>query len=561
MLRSSTWIPFALAAGALTLGACSSSDSLELTLEAMADAGEATVTYDIGDGPITETVDTPWELPAEVDGRFSVSLRVENPDDTGTVRCAIRYDGPASPIATGETAADCDLDGSIDGDSLTTSSSARGEERAGPETLDEDTGLTFELVAVDADGAPLTEPQLFEPLVYQAVLGPITEPGELSLRFELTGPELRRTSNQSFRYDLADLDAAGNLVQAIPEPSGFAASRAGTYRLSVAGTLYLASGAELPFADEVEFRLEPTEVTTETVTQVGGILSLEVPIDWEQVASASTFQTNHEPDSLVRRAFSGPSSLELLVQYNDLAGPAIVGVFRFDEPLGLAPDDELAREIAQDPVFEGADPAAAAIGDRPSIRIAANTDRGRIEFDVVTIGDARFAVQVTSTGDDEASWEAALAIRDSIVFDAAAIPPLVHTIGFTVTYDRPDGTTSRIGVDTPADWIIVDGGAGLIGDPDGDVEMRIVSDALGDRTLDDVLTTFAGSDFDPADGLDGFDSAAVARTDTDADGSVDEVVVVGTAGDILLTLELRDATTEPDIALLDAIVATLIVVD
>ena len=82
---TSAWTPFALAA-AVALGACSSSDPLEHTLEARADAGEAVVTYDIGEGAVTETVTTPWSLSVEVDGRFSVSLRVENPDDTGTVR-------------------------------------------------------------------------------------------------------------------------------------------------------------------------------------------------------------------------------------------------------------------------------------------------------------------------------------------------------------------------------------------------------------------------------------------------------------------------------------------
>lgn len=128
---------------------------------------------------VAETVTTPWSLAVEVDGRFSVSLRVENPDDTGTVRCAIDYDGPASPIATGEIAADCDLDGNVDGNSLTTSSSALGEEREGPEVLDEESGLTFELVTLDADDAPVSEPQLYERLVYRVVLGPITEPGRL----------------------------------------------------------------------------------------------------------------------------------------------------------------------------------------------------------------------------------------------------------------------------------------------------------------------------------------------------------------------------------------------
>lgn len=237
-------------------------------------------------------------------------------------------------------------------------------------------------------------------------------------------------------------------------------------------------------------------------------------------------------------------------------------MLRIDEPLGLAPDEEIAGEIAQDPAFGGAPtgPVAATVGERASVRVAADTARGRIEFDFVTIGDARFAVQVAMGEGDEESWAAALAIRDSIIFDEDAIPPLVHTTPIFTTFERSDGTESRIVLYVPADWVVFDGSAGLLGDPSGDIEARVVSEPLDDRTLEEVAATFTDRAFDDTADLDGFDAATIARTDTDADGSVDEVVVIATAADVVLTFEVRDTTVHPDPALLDAIVDTLVAV-
>ncbi|MFN3215461.1 MAG: hypothetical protein ACE367_03085 [Acidimicrobiales bacterium] len=551
--------------GALLLGGCGSDEPLELTLAALAEGGEVVVTYDIGDGPVSETVTTPWELPVEVSGQFSVSLRVENPEPTGLVRCVIDQGGPGSPAATGEAAATCELDGNAFGDSVSTASTARGEERTGPELLDEETGLTFELVTTALDGDPEAEPVLYEPLVFLVRLGPITEPGQLRVESELVDPENRRTNNEIFRYDLDDLDD-GHLVYPVPQ-GGFVPTEPGTHRLVVEGTLFLESGAEYPFAERVELDFEPVEITRETVDHAAGAIALDVPSDWEQRFSATALTVSTEDGFPEARELSSSSFVETL-EYRQLGGSGSVSVFQLDAPLSHAPDPELADEL---PAVAGLDPdqasvETAGIGDRSTVRVSGATVDVRIELDLVTAVDARFLVQTRAEVDDEESWEAATAMRDSLTFDESAIPRLLHRLPINSSQALPDGSVARFGLDIPADWLIADGPAGVIADQADDIGVRFVTRALDGRSLDAVIADEVdlevdAASFDSSAPIEGFDESAIARADTDGDGRVDAIVVVATHADSATVLEFVDRTDVPDIELFDAMIDTLTVLE
>lgn len=101
------------------------------------------------------------------------------------------------------------------------------------------------------DGTPATEPALFEPLAFEVVVGPITEPGQLRVEYELVDPETRRTSNEVFRYDLDDLDDDANLIYVIPDRAGYVAAVEGSHTLDVTGTLFLESGPEFAFDERI----------------------------------------------------------------------------------------------------------------------------------------------------------------------------------------------------------------------------------------------------------------------------------------------------------------------
>lgn len=569
-LRNRSFVASVSLVGVLLLGGCGSDEPLELTLAALADGGQAVVTYDIGDGPVSETVTTPWELPVEVSGRFSVSLRVENPEPTGVVRCVIDQGGPGSPAATGEAAATCDLDGNVSGDNVSTASTARGEERPGPDILDEDTGLTFELITTALEGPVISgdsDPVLFEPLLFLVRLGPITEPGQLRVEFELTDPDRRRTNNEIFRYDLEDLDADGYLVYPVPDGGGFVPAQPGTHRLVVEGTLFLESGPEFPFAEREELDFEPVEITTETVDHAAGAIALEVPLDWEERFSVTELSGSTEDRFPEPRPLTSASFIET-VGYSHLSGSGSVLVYQLDDPLSHAPDTELADEL---PAVARIDPdqasvETAGIGDRSTVRVSGSTADVRLELDLVTAGDARFIVQTRAEIDDDASWEAATAMRDSLTFDESAIPRLLHRLPINARRTLPDGSVARVGLDIPADWLVVDGSAGLIADPVDDIGVRFVTRARDDRDLaalvaDEVDLDVDAGAFDSAAPIEGFDTNAIARTDTDGDGRVDAIVVVATHADSSTVLEFVDRTGDPDIELFEAMIDTLVVLE
>jgi hypothetical protein len=124
-------------AAAVLLGACSGGDDepLALTFVATGSAGGATdIEYVIDGETTTETVDGEWRLTVEVESGFELSLRVENPADSGDVSCRITEDPDAPPAgigssgvdATGEGAAVCELSGTISGNTLSTTGTNYG---------------------------------------------------------------------------------------------------------------------------------------------------------------------------------------------------------------------------------------------------------------------------------------------------------------------------------------------------------------------------------------------------------------------------------------------------
>lgn len=555
----------ALACG-LALAACSSDSSLELTLVADAEGGEADVTYDIGDGLVSETVATPWELPVEVDGRFSVSLQVDNPESTGVVRCAIDFDGGlAAPSATGEAAAVCDLSGRVSGSEITTTSSARGEERAGPELLDEATGLTVEVRTLGSDGTPTTEPVLFEPLVFEIVLGPITEPGQLRVESEFVDPELRRTNNEAFRFDLDDLDDDGNLVYVIPDRGGFVPALEGRHRLDVSGRLALESGPEFTFDDRIDFDFDAVEVTTAPQTHLAGAMALDVPSDWLLRLDAGDLIVTTENAALEPRGLTA-SSLEEMLSYEHAAGSATLAVFQLLAPLALPDDATVADELV---AIAGltADQATRRSGSIDGLAtegIDGLTDSQRLELDVISVGAARFVVQVRADADDEDSWAAATALRDSINFDQSAIPPLLHRTTLFASDGPTEGPFAQTGIVVPADWQIIES-EGTVEDPSGDRTLRGSTTVADGRTIDDLIAASAAAlgvevdVFDRSRQIADFDATAIARIDSDADGVVDTIALVATFADGTASVELVDRSAEPDIALLDAIIDSLTV--
>ncbi len=566
MRSSRVFVPFVALVCGVALAACSSDNSFELTLSADADGGEATVTYDIGDGPVSKTVATPWELPVEVDGQFSVSLQVDNPEDTGVVRCAIDLGGPGSPSATGEAGATCDLSGRASGSELTTSSSALGEDRAGPEILDEATGLTFELRTVRPDGTPAVEPALFEPLVFEVVVGPITEPGQLRVEYELIDPETRRTSNDIFRYELDDLDDDANLVYEIPGRGGFVPLVDGSHTVDVTGTLFLESGPEFVFDDRVEIDFGSVEVTTATQAQVAGAIALDVPSDWRLIRSSDALLVTTENGPLEPDQLTG-SSLEEILSYEHAAGSGSVAVFQLLAPLALPADATIADELVgvagltADQITRG----SATIDGRPTERIDGVTDDQRLELDVVSIGAERFVVQVRADRDDEESWAAAMAVRDSIAFDDTAIPPLLHRVTLFSSAGPSGAPLAQTTIVIPADWQLIDSDQGILEDPTGSRSLAIATTIADGQTIDDLIAGSAGAlgldaeAFDRTRQMEGFDDTAIAPADSDADGVVDTIVLVATFGDAAVSVELADRSAEPDLALLDAIIDTLAV--
>jgi hypothetical protein len=408
---------------------------------------------------------------------------------------------------------------------------------------------------------------LFEPLLFLVRLGPITEPGQLRVEFELTDPDTRRTNNEIFRYDLDDLDADGNLIYPIPDGGGFVPAQPGTHRLAVEGTLFLESGPEFPFAERVELDFEPAEITTQTVDHAAGAIALDVPLDWEQRFAVTELSGSTEDGFPEPRPLTSASFIETL-GYRHLNGSGSVTVFQLDDPLSHAPDPELADEL---PAVARIDPdeasvETAGIGDRSTVRVSGSTADVRVELDLVTVGDARFIVQTRAEIDDDASWDAATAMRDSLTFDESAIPRLLHRLPINTNRTLPDGSVDRVGLDIPADWLIVDGPAGLIADPVDDIGVRFVTSALDGRSPDAViadeldLDVYAGT-FDSPAPIGGFDASVIARADSDGDGRVDAVAVVAIHADSATVVEFTDRTEDPDIALFDAMIDTLIVLE
>lgn len=576
----------ALVGLAVAAAGCGSSDPLDFTLQVTSSSGEASVTYDTGDGPVTEIVTTPWELPAQVNGEFAVSLSVENLDDSGTVFCAIRSSREQWSSIRGEVRARCRVSGSARGgqlDILGFSSNVNRETEEGPPNngvteqagndggTEEASEISIELRSVAVDSGEVSDPVAFVPFAFELVVRGANEPGQMDLNYQLDTPDRSHDGDSAFRFALDDLDEDGNLVIRIPTDGGFVPV-AGEHRIEVAAQLGLDSGGRRSFDDVVEYVVEQREMSTEVGMFVDGVVGADVPQHWT-VRLDHPLPVVDESEPLPANRALGPEDIEEVLWLERSFSEAVVSVLAFKGPLAFGSDDELVGDVLAliGEGWEAVEQFDAAVGGVPTTRFSGvsklgTPDAERIEVDLLSIGDARFLVQAYAGGEDVGEpWREAGALRDSLTFDASAVPRLLHRINFVLTKELDelgaDGLgTVAVGVVTPANWIPIESERRAFGDPDVDRWGRILVAPLGDRSLDDVIAEGGALDaFERREPPSGFDDLAIATMLFD--GRAAELLVLATLGEAVMSLYLFDGTSEPDLDLLAAIAETLHVRD
>lgn len=544
------------------------------------------MTYDTGDGPVTEIVTTPWELPAQVNGEFAVSLSVENLDDSGTVFCAIRSSREQWSSIRGEVRARCRVSGSARGgqlDILGFSSNVNRETEEGPPNngvteqagndggTEEASEISIELRSVAVDSGEVSDPVAFVPFAFELVVRGANEPGQMDLNYQLDTPDRSHDGDSAFRFALDDLDEDGNLVIRIPTDGGFVPV-AGEHRIEVAAQLGLDSGGRRSFDDVVEYVVEQREMSTEVGMFVDGVVGADVPQHWT-VRLDHPLPVVDESEPLPANRALGPEDIEEVLWLERSFSEAVVSVLAFKGPLAFGSDDELVGDVLAliGEGWEAVEQFDAAVGGVPTTRFSGvsklgTPDAERIEVDLLSIGDARFLVQAYAGGEDVGEpWREAGALRDSLTFDASAVPRLLHRINFVLTKELDelgaDGLgTVAVGVVTPANWIPIESERRAFGDPDVDRWGRILVAPLGDRSLDDVIAEGGALDaFERREPPSGFDDLAIATMLFD--GRAAELLVLATLGEAVMSLYLFDGTSEPDLDLLAAIAETLHVRD
>lgn len=576
-MRNSRWRPLSatvvLGLAAASVGCGSPDEPLLLTLQATSPSGDASVTYDVGDGPVTEVVTTPWELPVEVDGAFSISLRVENLDESGTVGCLIDHPASRSSGARGEVSATCELSGTVDGRQLRTSGSSIGEDREPDETgaevesvEEEAVGVSMRVRWVAFDRRVEADPVALERAVIELVVGPISEPGQIRVVHELDTPERIFRGTNAFLFDLGDLDEDGHLTYRIPGTEGFMPV-SGLHRLDVFADLRLDSGARRSFEDEIEYLVEPRTARTEEASFIGGAISAEVPTHWN-VAFDDPLTIVDETAFVMNESPVNDKVYELLRLEHSFVR-ADLSVFELQSPLSFGSDEDLVDELID--IFGSAATdltrSTQSIGGVPSLRITAALDADTpaarlIELDLLRVGDARLIVQAVA-GREGDPWSEARALRDSLTFDASAVPRLLHRIDFRLTQVLDGIGTVETQVYVPANWIVLDADGGIFGAPDVDRSARLQMAALGGRSLDDVIgeTGRALVDFDRPSPTGGFDDIAIASISSDDPDRAGGLLVFASFGGAVVRFDLFDGAPEPDLELFGAIVETLTVVD
>ena len=114
-----------LAFSLFVLAGCGGSDET-LTLRGDGTPERIEVSYRVSDGDrVTEMVQSPWQLDVQVNGDWSIDLRVKNPGKSGHVTCSFGGDAIERAVGTdGEASAHCSAAKSGD----TTEYDAEGEE-------------------------------------------------------------------------------------------------------------------------------------------------------------------------------------------------------------------------------------------------------------------------------------------------------------------------------------------------------------------------------------------------------------------------------------------------
>lgn len=542
------------------------------------------MTYNIGDGSVTEIVTTPWELPAEVNGQFAVSLSVENLDDSGSVFCAIRSSTQLWSSIGGQVRARCSVSGSARGGQLDilgmssnvnreteegTPNRAVTEEAANSEATEEASEILIELRSVAADSGEVSDPVAFVPFVFELVVRGVNESGQMDLNYRLDTPDRSHEGGSVFGFDLDDLDEDGNLVIRIPADGGFVPV-AGEHRIEVAAHLDLDSGGRHSFDDVVEYVVEQREMSTEVGLFVDGVVGADVPQHWT-VSLDRPLPVVDENEPVRENRTLRNEDLVAVLRLERSFSDARVTVFAVNGQLALGSDEDLFADLASmiGEHWEVVQQFGAAVGGVPTIRFLAGSGSGtpdvrRIETDILSIGDARFVVQTFAPGEDIGeTWREARALRDSLTFDASAVPRLLHRIDYVLTQPLDELGTVAVGVFTPADWILIEAERGTFGDPDVDRSGRLQAGPLDDRSLDDVIaeTGRALDAFELREPPSGIDDLAIATISSDDPDRAAGLLVFATFGEVVVRLDLFDGTSDPDLGVLAAIAETLHVRD
>lgn len=552
----------ALLVGVLALAGCGSGGASQpITLHAdSSSGGPVEVSYDVEGLSVTETVETPWSLEVELEGRFDVSFIVSNPADDGLVSCAIDGLSVMSNLdAAGEGGAECMATGSISGDSLDVSSRTGGVPRTNDDgsPVEADVGFTAELVVADEFGEPIELTQ-FQPFgVYLVLTGlDIDEDAEIIVDAELVyeAPGQRNRVSVGQVYGVDDI-VDGTLVHEVADHGFARVVDTGRHVLDVTGSVRMPD-VETPVPidlDVVEFDVERVEVETVGHSLVDGVVTLDAPNSW--TVSEPVLWTSVSEDGVgTERALTG-TSLHTLAVLADPTGEADVQVLRSPRPLSHPGLEEAAVQLNESLSRPGVI-STATVSSFDAQRIELQSDDTVLRIDVLQVEDEYFVIQVRAPA-DEALLADAMSIADSVAFDPAQIPLLSHWLLIGSTIQRGDDALRLAEYHAPANWI-QDGT--WFTSPDGLVGARLGT-AVEGNTVESMVATLAEDQgyLEPASPtkLDGVDFLELSMADDDGVHRD----FVGMVQGAVLVFSVADIRLEPDAGFVDAIIETLVVFD